>query len=82
MGTPLAAAAAATVNAWLQRSGASAPAVTLITRGLAIRRTLVRRARVASCGVSGMVNAGVLVLALALVVVAAVLLVVRLGRLR
>ncbi len=35
-GTPLAAAAAATVNAWLQRSGASAPAVTLITSGLAI----------------------------------------------
>lgn len=35
-GTSLAAAAAATVNAWLQRSGASAPAVTLITSGLAI----------------------------------------------
>jgi hypothetical protein len=35
-GTPLAAAAAAPVNAWLQRSGASAPAVTLITNGLAI----------------------------------------------
>lgn len=35
-GTALAAAAAATVNAWLQRSGASAPAVTLITNGLAI----------------------------------------------
>ncbi len=35
-GTPLAAAAAATVNAGLQRSGASAPAVTLITSGLAI----------------------------------------------
>lgn len=34
--TPLAAAAAATVNAWLQRSGASAPAVTLMTSGLAM----------------------------------------------
>src|SRR5690349_12881052 len=30
-GTPLAAAAAATVKAWLQRSGSSLPAVTLIT---------------------------------------------------
>ncbi|RKS71164.1 hypothetical protein BZB76_5650 [Actinomadura pelletieri DSM 43383] len=35
-GTPLATAAAATVNAWLQRSGASAPAVTLMTSGLAM----------------------------------------------
>ena len=31
-GTPLAAAAAATVKAWLQRSGSSLPAVTLMTR--------------------------------------------------
>ena len=30
--TPLATATAATVNAWEHRSGASAPAVTLITR--------------------------------------------------
>lgn len=30
--TPLATAAAATVNAWLQRSGSFSPAVTLITR--------------------------------------------------
>ena len=30
--TPLASAAAATVKAWLQRSGSSLPAVTLITR--------------------------------------------------
>ena len=42
IGTPLAAAAAATVNAWLQRSGASAPAVTLMTSGLAMGGTLVR----------------------------------------
>lgn len=35
-GTPLAAAAAAAVNAWLHRSGASAPTVTLITSGLTI----------------------------------------------
>ncbi len=42
IGTPLAAAAAATVNAWLQRSGASAPAVTLMTSGLAMQGTLVR----------------------------------------
>src|SRR5262249_36501435 len=33
-GTPLAAAAAATVNAWLQRSGSSLPAVALTTRDL------------------------------------------------
>ena len=32
-GTPLATAAAATVKAWLQRSGSSLPAVTLMTRG-------------------------------------------------
>ena len=31
-GTPLATAAAATVKAWLQRSGSSLPAVTLMTR--------------------------------------------------
>ena len=31
-GTPLATAVAATVNAWLQRSGSSLPAVTLMTR--------------------------------------------------
>ena len=31
-GTPLAAAVAATVKAWLQRSGSSLPAVTLMTR--------------------------------------------------
>jgi hypothetical protein len=31
-GTPLATAAAATVKAWLQRSGSSWPAVTLMTR--------------------------------------------------
>lgn len=41
-----------------------------------------RRPGVASRVVSGMVNAGVLVLALGLVVVAAILLIVRLGRLR
>src|SRR6202034_863481 len=39
-GTPLATAVAATVNAWLHRSGSSLPAVTLITRFLATRETL------------------------------------------
>jgi len=42
----------------------------------------VRAAHVASCGVGGMVNAGILVLALGLMAVAAVLLVIRLGRLK
>ncbi len=48
-GTPLATAAAATVKAWLQRSGSSLPAVTLMTsREWAVRsgmaETLTRRA--------------------------------------
>ena len=36
VGTPAATAVAATVNAWLHRSGASAPAVTLTTSELAM----------------------------------------------
>ena len=44
-GTPLATAVAATVNAWLHRSGSFAPAVTLITRFLAMSRTLAAQLR-------------------------------------
>ncbi|GAA1578352.1 hypothetical protein GCM10009678_71340 [Actinomadura kijaniata] len=88
-GTPLAIPAAATVNAWLHRSGPSAPAVTLITKDLAIPRTLRPRARRApragplGCrAVGGMVSAGALVLILGLTAVGTALLVVRLSRLK
>src|ERR1700728_976378 len=78
-GTPLATAVAATVNAWLHRSGSSLPAVTLITRFLATRETLVRAARrpaqtghrrLRSRAMHGMLSATIMIIAYAVVAIA------------
>src|ERR1700678_1993090 len=79
-GTPLATAVAATVNDWLQRSGSSLPAVTLITRFLDTRETLFRsacrpvqtgRQRLRSRAMHGMLSATIMILAYAVVAIAA-----------
>ena len=67
------------MNAWLHRSGASAPAVTLITRFLATRETLVLAARrqaqtghrrLRSRAMHGMLSATILIIAYAVVAIA------------
>src|SRR5687768_9548640 len=85
--SPAATPAAATVNAWLQRSAPSPPDVALITNALAISGTVVVTGYGGVLGIDfgamgGMVNAGVLVLVLAVMATLAVLLVIGLSRIK